>query len=57
MRGRVLNLALFAAVALSIGHGVAAAQAVGTATIEGRVTDESKAGVPGVTVTISSPWG
>src|SRR6185436_1321487 len=31
------------------------AQAVGSASIRGRVTDESGAGVPGVTVTVSSP--
>ena len=55
MRARVLTLALFAAVALAIGQTPAGAQAVGTATIQGRVTDESGAAVPGVTVTISSP--
>jgi len=31
------------------------AQTVGTATIEGRITDESNAAVPGVSVTIKSP--
>jgi len=55
MRARVLTLALFAAVALATGQTPAGAQAVGTATIQGRVTDESGAAVPGVTVTIASP--
>ena len=56
MRARVLTLALFAAVALAIGHTPAAAQAVGTATIQGRVDRRiGAAAVPGVTVTISSP--
>ena len=50
-----LKLALIAVIASAIGHGVAAAQVVGTATIQGRVTDESGAAMPGVTVTISSP--
>jgi len=43
MRARVLTLALFAAVALATGQTPAGAQAVGTATIQGRVTDESGA--------------
>jgi hypothetical protein len=40
---------------LAIGAANAHAQAVGSGTIRGRVTDESTAGVPGVTVTVSSP--
>jgi hypothetical protein len=34
---------------------LAEAQAVGAASVRGRVTDESGAGVPGVTVTVASP--
>jgi hypothetical protein len=37
------------------GAANAFAQAVGSAAIRGRVTDETGAGVPGVTVTVSSP--
>jgi hypothetical protein len=40
---------------LLIGAAGAQAQAVGSAMIRGRVVDESGAGVPGATVTVSSP--
>ena len=42
-------------VLLFMGAVSAHAQAVGSAAIRGRVADESGAGVPGVTVTVSSP--
>jgi hypothetical protein len=42
-------------VLLLVGAASAHAQAVGSATIRGRVADESGAGIPGVTVTVSSP--
>jgi hypothetical protein len=47
--------AMTLAVLLAVGTVHAYAQAVGSASIRGRVTDESGAGVPGVTVTVSSP--
>src|SRR5476651_2201686 len=50
LRTLVLALAVLGAGALS-----AAAQTTDTASIEGKVTDESGAVMPGVTVTISSP--
>ena len=55
MRLDLARHALRAAVMLSLAAGTASAQAVGTATIQGRITDESAAAVPGVTVTITSP--
>ena len=42
-------------VLLVMGAERAQAQAVGTAAVRGRVVDESGAGVPGATVTVSSP--
>src|SRR5688500_7931609 len=42
-------------VLLFMGATSAHAQAVGSAAIRGRVADESGAGVPGATVTVSSP--
>ena len=42
-------------VLLFMGAASAHAQAVGSAAIRGRVADESGAGVPGATVTVSSP--
>ena len=53
-RRRVLVGAMFSVLLLA-GAASAYAQAVGSATIRGRVADESGAGVPGVTVTVSSP--
>ena len=53
-RQRVLVGAIFS-VLLLVGAAGAYAQAVGSAAIRGRVADESGAGVPGVTVTVSSP--
>jgi len=47
--------AMTLAALLLVGTVHAYAQAVGSASIRGRVTDESGAGVPGVTVTVSSP--
>jgi hypothetical protein len=52
-RTRVALAALTAL--LMFGAVRAEAQAVGAASIRGRVTDESGAGVPGVTVTVASP--
>jgi len=40
---------------LTVGATHANAQAVGSAVISGRIADESAAGVPGATVTVSSP--
>jgi hypothetical protein len=51
-RGRSVWLMILA---LTLGAQVAQAQSVGTGTITGRVTDESGASIPGVTVTVSSP--
>ncbi len=53
-RRRVVSGATFS-VLLLLGAASAHAQAVGSATIRGRVADESGAGVPGATVTVSSP--
>ena len=55
MRLHCVRSALLAGVILSVAAGAVFAQAVGTATIQGRITDESAAGVPGATVTITSP--
>lgn len=54
MQRRVRVIAI-AALAWTISSSLAAAQAVGTATIQGRVTDETGAAVPGTTITITSP--
>jgi outer membrane receptor protein involved in Fe transport len=48
-----MSWAIAAVIALSAIR--ADAQAVGSASIRGRITDETGAGVPGVTVTVSSP--
>ena len=40
---------------LLIGAASAHAQAVGSGAMRGRIVDESGAGIPGVTVTVSSP--
>ena len=53
MRRSVRTLT-FVALAFLIG-GIAAAQAVGTASIQGRLTDDTGATLPGVTVTLTSP--
>jgi hypothetical protein len=42
-------------VALALGSGAAQGQGVGTGTITGRLTDETGASMPGVTITVSSP--
>jgi hypothetical protein len=52
-RRAIARLAL--AALLVMGAARAQAQAVGSAAIRGRVADESGAGVPGATVTVSSP--
>lgn len=49
------RLGMVLAALLLLGTVQAYAQAVGSASIRGRVTDESGAGVPGVNVTVSSP--
>jgi hypothetical protein len=54
--GSKTRVALAALTALLMLSAVRAeAQAVGAASVRGRVTDESGAGVPGVTVTVASP--
>jgi len=53
-RRRVLVGAIFSVLLLAGASG-AYAQAVGSATIRGHVADESGAGVPGVTITVTSP--
>src|SRR5262245_23841238 len=53
-RGRLI-VGITMAALLLLGTVSVYAQAVGSASIRGHVTDESGAGVPGVTVTVSSP--
>src|SRR5258705_12863545 len=53
--GRHAVVAIATSMIVFLAATSAFAQAVGTAAIRGRVVDQSGAGVPGVTVTISSP--
>src|SRR4051812_48482993 len=50
-----LTWAFSAALACWMGTAVAGAQSVGVGTIQGKLSDESGAVLPGVSVTISSP--
>jgi hypothetical protein len=52
---RIFRGFLFVLASLLFLSGIAAAQAVGTASIQGRLTDDTGATLPGVTVTITSP--
>src|SRR6476620_5147285 len=52
-RGLGMSSAIAAVMALTVIG--ADAQSVGSASIRGRITDETGAGVPGATVTVSSP--
>jgi len=51
----IFTRALCAALAVCLGTAVPGAQSVGVGTIQGKLSDESGATLPGVTVTIASP--